>query len=203
MPEIEVLSENALRPGALVFDIGAHQCVVAMVMARTVSPGGTVVAVEASGHSVAVAGRNRSLNSVENLEVLHAAIAREPGTLRFSELGHRVQTDPGGLAVPAVTIDALAEAHGRPDVVYLDVEGFEGEALLGAERTLDARPDWMVEVHTGAGLESFGGSVELVLDHFESRGYRLLVAPEVGLFLPIEEGRHLLAQRFMLIALAG
>jgi tRNA A58 N-methylase Trm61 len=45
---IGLLREHGLRPGALVFDRGAHPAVVAMMLGRMVEPGGRVVAVEAS-----------------------------------------------------------------------------------------------------------------------------------------------------------
>jgi len=38
LPEIAALRQTRLRPGALVFDLGAHQGVVAMMLAREVGP---------------------------------------------------------------------------------------------------------------------------------------------------------------------
>jgi protein-L-isoaspartate(D-aspartate) O-methyltransferase (PCMT) len=50
-PEIDVLRSGRLRPGARVFDLGAHQGVVALMLARIVGPAGHVVAVEAEPHN--------------------------------------------------------------------------------------------------------------------------------------------------------
>ncbi len=38
LPEIALLKQHGLRPGARVFDIGAHQCMVAMMLSKTVGP---------------------------------------------------------------------------------------------------------------------------------------------------------------------
>ena len=46
--------------------------------------------------------------------------------------------------------------YGVPDVVFIDVEGFEHEALMGASETLRAGPDWFVEVHHPQELARYG-----------------------------------------------
>jgi hypothetical protein len=102
-------------------------------------------------------------------------------------------------------VDGLAERFGTPDVLYLDVEGYEQHVLAGARRTLESqRPDCFVEVHVGAGLETFGGTVAGVLAHFRPEEYELFVRGEA----PTDEFRPLTSDvlarqsRFFLVALA-
>jgi len=78
-----------------------------------------------------------------------------------------------GKTVISASIDALSLKHGRPDVVMLDVEGYECRALSGATETLRSGPDWFVEVHGGCGLESFGGSIQKVVRRFQDFEYTL------------------------------
>ena len=151
--EITFLKEHRLKPGAKVFDIGAHQCVIALMLARTVGPDVSVVAVEANPLNCRAGERNISLNGVTNCQVLQAAGAASSGTLTFN-VGQNGQVDDGSgewgrMEVKAVSVDDLTAAHGVPDVLFIDVEGFECELLRGAQRTLAARPDCFVEVHVG------------------------------------------------------
>ena len=84
MPEIELLQRRRLRENARVFDLGAHQGVVALILARIVGQGGMVVAVEANPHNADVCRRNRDLNQASQLTILHAAVADKHGTIVFS-----------------------------------------------------------------------------------------------------------------------
>jgi FkbM family methyltransferase len=152
-PEIdELMRLGALTCGATVFDLGAHQGVVALMLAAEVGMSGRVVAVEAEPHNVSVAVRNVALNNASNVTLVHAAVADTPGSVDFAEsLNGQVDqtTRFGNVQVPAVTIDQLADRHGSPDVVFLDVEGYEGMALEGAGTTLGSgHTTFLVEVHT-------------------------------------------------------
>ena len=64
---------GVLVPGATVFDLGAHQAIVALMLAREVGDEGHVVAVEAEPHNARIATVNRELNNARNLTVSHAA----------------------------------------------------------------------------------------------------------------------------------
>jgi FkbM family methyltransferase len=153
LPEIELLrTVGALKLGSKVFDIGAHQGVVALMYADVVGPSGSVVAVEAERHNARVAERNRDLNGAAQLVVEHAAISQEDGKIRFAEsLNGAVHEHAriGTVLVDAVTVDSLSARYGVPDVVVLDVEGFEARALRGATETLERCPAFVVEVHVG------------------------------------------------------
>ncbi len=170
LPELVVLGRHRLRPGARVFDLGAHQGVVGLMLAHRVGPGGQVVLVEPNPHNVDACRRNADLNRVPWITIHQAAVADRDGTIAFNgglngQAGEL--SDYCGLTlVPAVTIDALTAEYGPPDVVFIDVEGFECRALAGAGQTFAAHPDWFVEAHVGYGLEAAGGSAEQVLGYF-------------------------------------
>jgi FkbM family methyltransferase len=208
LPEVDLLRTGALRDGARVFNVGAHQAVVALVMARTVGPGGRVIAVEASEHNARAARRNAALNGAANLTIVHAAGAATPGRLVFNQ-GLNGQVDDGSgawgrVAVRATTVDELAATHGAPDVLFLDVEGFEVRVLAGAGRTLAARPDCYVEVHVASGLEKFGHAVADLRRFFPEEDYRLFVRGDDAEDFAESAWADIVARfvRFHLVALA-
>lgn len=207
LPEVDLLlAQDRLRPGLRVFDLGAHQCVVALMLAAEVGASGKVIAVEATGHNVQVAERNLALNGATNVVIRRAAAADAEGTISFCERlnGHLRHVDDSFTTtdVCAVTIDSLAREYGSPDLVFVDVEGSEELVLRGARATFETHPDWVVEVHSGVGLESQGGSVPAVIQAFAGRGYRLWLKGETAPEFQPYEGRHP-EGRFHLVALSG
>jgi FkbM family methyltransferase len=204
--EIELLRKHRLKPGALVFDLGAHQGVVALILARIVGPAGKVIAVEASRHNADAARKNVKLNGAEQCTVLNAAVSNVPGTLSFS-LGLNGKADDGTgewgrVEVEACTIDGLAKRCGTPDLLFIDVEGYECRALQGAQQTLHTRPDAFGEVHLGKGLEQFGGSAEQVFGFFPPAHYDLFISEnDQEPFRPLLDRSQHPQQRFFLIAI--
>lgn len=206
LPEIAALRKSRLRSGARVFDAGAHQGVVAMMLARVIGPSGRVVALEPNPHNVAAARRNRELNGMLHLEILEAAAGDRQGTVVFNE-GLNGQLDDAGrhgrLVVESTTLDAVAERVGVPDVVFIDVEGAESLVLTGASRALAAGADFFVEVHVGCGLEKLGGSVEQVLSYFPEERFSCLGRAENdGVFRSLSPDDPLFQDRFFLLAQA-
>jgi FkbM family methyltransferase len=198
--ELTFLSDiGVLHPDVLVFDLGAHQGIVALVIARRVEPGGRVIAVEAERHNATVAEKNRNLNHAHNMEVVCAAVTGSSGACHFAEgLNGSVdrRTSYGNALVRSVTVDELAARYGMPGLVFLDVEGYEGHALHGATKTIgQGATCFFVEMHD----RMDGYEPHDILDMLD--GYVIFVssfAPHGYEFHPLES--DLPTGRFYLVA---
>jgi FkbM family methyltransferase len=204
--EMTFLAQYRLRPGANVFDCGAFQCLIAMILARLVGPAGKVVAVEASPHNYEAAIRNCRLNEAANVEVINAAVSDTSDPIEFNCRANGQVDDGSGawgkIAVPSISVDELTRRYGPPDVLFVDVEGFESKVMKGATETLSQhRPDCFFEMHVGCGLEKFGGSVKSITDSLHALGYHLWMnGPGLDTFIPFSESAALVRERFFLIA---
>lgn len=178
--EIFELRRGRLCQGASVLDVGAHQAVVAMILARIVGVQGAVVAVEAEPHNARIASQNVIANAITNVTVVHAAASDRPGMVSFAEgLNGNIAREgiPGSISVPAITVDEMALLYGCPDVVFIDVEGHEARVLRGASSTIaGGETDFFVELHDAAALAAAGSTADEVLAHFGPETFEVCIA---------------------------
>jgi FkbM family methyltransferase len=205
--EIDFLKEKGiLKDGAKVFDLGAHQGIVAILLSKSCAPTGQVLAAEANSHNFNVASANCKLNNIENLNIIHAAVSDQEGKLNFSEsLNGAVddgQNEWGQVQVDCNSIDYLADNYFNPDIIYLDVEGYEFVALKGANKVLNNKTSWFIEVHGEETISRYGGTVAEVLDHFPEEKFELFMADDGKPFIPLDKSSQLIKERFFLIAIS-
>ncbi|HYG75557.1 MAG TPA: FkbM family methyltransferase [Planctomycetota bacterium] len=201
-----LMKNSQLRPGARVFYLGAHQGVAAMLLSCIIGKEGSLIAVEANPHNADVARRNAERNKLSQMHVINAAAASSPGHITVSECLN-AQIDDGSegwgcVKVPAVSVDQLSAEHGRPDVLVIDVEGYECQVLMGARKTLAHLPDCWTEIHVGCGLEKFGGSWQEVLSYFPESSYERLTCARdgEGPYLPMSS-ESIRDRRFFVLAM--
>lgn len=152
---------SAIRPGSIVLDIGANIGTYSLLFGQWASPNGKVFAFEPAPESFAALCQHITLNRLEKVIVpVRQAISDRVGTLPFLAASthgtNRLisEDEPTtGLTqqIETVTIDEFCASRGlEPDVIKIDIEGFELAALRGAERTLRSRRDELmvfVEMH--------------------------------------------------------
>jgi FkbM family methyltransferase len=154
-PELQQALEQLLKPGDLFLDVGASIGFFTVIAARLVGPDGRVVAIEPSPAAVSALRHNVTLNSFTNVEVHTLALSDTSGTGTFAEGGKlvwgQVTSKDGGAEgnVVLTTLDELVLRHDlRPNVVKMDIEGAETDALRGASETLESiRPIVLCETH--------------------------------------------------------
>lgn len=136
------LHRYSLRPGDVVFDIGAGIGTEALPFSRMVGDSGKVVAVEAHPATFAKLERVCRLNNLRNVECVHAAVmdSNEPVTISDLDEESYIENKIGGqgVEVPALTIPDLVTKYGvdRIDFLKMNIEGAEAPALRGARDVL-------------------------------------------------------------------
>jgi FkbM family methyltransferase len=163
-PVLFALVEEFVSASMTVWDVGANVGIFAFSSARRAGPNGFVLAVEPDLETVALlleSRRRMDRLRCARVEVLSAAVL--DGRHRFLELSIAARarssnalagygtTQMGGIRetriVPAFTLDELLEVGPPPDLVKIDIEAAEAEAISAANRLLhDVRPTLIVEV---------------------------------------------------------
>ncbi|GAA4328302.1 FkbM family methyltransferase [Mucilaginibacter gynuensis] len=130
-----------LRPGDGFFDIGANvgsYTLLASGICRAKS-----IAIEPVKATFEILGLNIALNLLhENVQLINAAVGAQQGTVSFSAdedtTNHVIAQDESKAdieVIQLVTIDSLLDQL-QPDLIKIDVEGYETEVLKGMQQTL-------------------------------------------------------------------
>jgi len=179
---------GAIRPGATVVDVGANVGYMTLLSARAAGRRGQVLAVEPEQANLALLRANVWLNGTWNVKVLPVAAwsRRELLPLRFNADNrgdHQVGVAGGGGSarlVPAVPLDELL-GEMVVDVVKIDTQGSDHEALAGLSATLARSPAAavLIEFWLG-GFDERGISPRAVLGGYRNAGFSVALLQDSG-----------------------
>lgn len=149
--QMELLS-RLLRPGDVMWDVGAHHGFVTLAASRRVGPGGQVHAFEPSMRNRALLLRHVRWNDAANVAVHPFALGACDGEACFGGdfSSKTFALGGGGERVPVRTAASLV-AGGTctvPTFAKVDVEGAEGDMLAGAMPVLHDDARLMIAMHT-------------------------------------------------------
>ena len=161
------------RPGMSVLDVGAHVGLFTLAFARLVGPSGHVHAVEPDQANYARLLRNLERNPEITWVTPHnVAVSDRRRTLHLetpNPHNRAPRAAAEGVSVEAITLDDLGVS---PDLVKMDIEGHEPQALAGASSTLAGHPSLLVEVGDHP-LAFAGSSTRELLEQLRGYGYHL------------------------------
>lgn len=144
-PALTAILKRHTPPGGCCLDVGANLGYYAVQFGQWVGSAGRVVAFEANPVLVARIRHNVLVNAFQHVSIVSAAVSDQPGEIEFhiasSPGKSSVQAIDGEVAtlvVPAITLDGYLSEYPLPrlDVIKMDIEGSDCQALLGAAATL-------------------------------------------------------------------
>jgi FkbM family methyltransferase len=159
-------------------DVGALNGTFSLVF--TTREGTEALAVEPSPLALPGLRTNCRWNPRHNVRIFAGALGAAEALVRMRHDGpHFIGADlvPHGPEPTMVKVvagdDLLADQRFAPDIIKIDVEGYEHEVLSGLTRTLDCfRPDLHVEVH-GPWIHMVGGTLDGMFGLLKRAGYRV------------------------------
>jgi FkbM family methyltransferase len=192
-PALTAFLKRHTPPGGTCLDIGANLGFYTLYFARWVGPQGRVIAFEANPALVKHIAHDATLNGFDHVTLVDRPVHVRPEPVTFyispspgkSSIHARQVTDPVQiLTLTATTIDLAVQEQNwtRLDVIKLDIEGNDCNALSGARETLARfRPVIAFEYWYSTPPEIAGEAFGLLDD----LGYRLAGLLRNGKRIPI------------------
>ena len=179
-----------VKPGMSVVDIGANIGYFTMLLASLVEPSGLVVAVEPNPENIKLLEASRRVNGCDQVLVIQAAAGRHTGLLALNvshsngmtgELPDNVDAVFAARPVPCFALDAILPKDRPINLVKIDAEGAELNALIGLSGTIDRdRPVIVSEFSPGMlpGISRCSGPE--YLRFLIAKGYQIGVIEQDG-----------------------
>lgn len=174
-----------VRPGGVVYDVGANAGFFTLLASKLAGPSGAVYAFEPMERNLRYIREHVRMNGAENVHVMPMAVSDRIGPVRFAAAHNPAMgglSAGGEIEVQSSTLDALASSIAPPTFIKMDIEGAEHAALTGAIEVLRrARPvillsehGWEQHERCGELLKSLGYDVKLLVDGANDGNYVVL-----------------------------
>jgi len=189
-----------IKPGDVVFDVGANIGQYSLLASRLVGTAGHVYGFEPAIEVLPKLRENIGLNTSDNIHVIAKAVAAESKQMRFYPADEEKDQDIGSLLpaegtrsnesveVEAISLDDFCDTNSIEHVNFLkiDAEGFDLEVLKGAKKTIERNPDLIVMTEIAPHLlKLLHTTPEDVYDFMEERGFKPWVATRWGRLRPL------------------
>lgn len=174
----EKFIRSLLRPGEVVFDVGANVGMVTLAAAAEVGEVGQVYSFEPHPKVCSYLKSNVEMNSFGQVKVFNLALGEKSGKLHFTDMKqddrNRINSDGDGegVEVEVKTLDEVSAGVDEISLLKVDVEGYEKFVFKGAAETLRKSRVVYYECYE-KNFNNFGCRGDEVHDIVSSAGFEL------------------------------
>jgi len=180
-PDLQIAAEKLIMPGDHIYDVGANIGYISLIAARLTGESGRVYSFEALPDNITRLKKNIAMNDLfERVHINHCAITDRDEPIIFYTHASGAMGKAAGSAgrdedygesitVKGLTLDHFTQTENLPlpDLIKMDIEGGEANALRGAERILSTKkPTLLIELHGQVAAEQ-------VWHIFHDHGYQI------------------------------
>jgi FkbM family methyltransferase len=137
--------QNVLREGDCILCIGANIGYYALMEARLVGSRGKVYAIEPVPHNLKLLEDSIRLNNYDNIETFQMAIGRNDSVAKLYLSDHPNWSSfypprkiKGKIDIEVTNVDNFLKGKRLPDLIRMDVEGYEYEIVIGMSGLLES-----------------------------------------------------------------
>jgi FkbM family methyltransferase len=179
-PKNEILINDSVKPGMVVFDIGANIGYHTFRFAQKVGRDGIVYAIEPTSWAIKKLTRNLQLNPlIQNIKLFQIAFSDTTTGIQNIQFQSSYRLDGKEQReidnVLMISLDDFMDKFNvqKVDFIKLDVDGFEAKIFEGAQRTIiKFRPQILFEFNPWE-ISQLGSKPEIMLERFTELGYQL------------------------------
>lgn len=173
-PEMKFIKDNIIKYGDIVFECGSHHGCTTLLLSEWVGKNGKVIGFEPNPSNFEIAKINLNINSTKNVELHNKAVGVNCEDIQIelfsSNSSVQLEKKENGnyYSVGCIDLDSLKNA--LPNVLKIDVEGFEKEVLLGASEILKTKPKLAIELHTEQ-LKNYNTTIDEIFSLLNKSNY--------------------------------
>jgi len=153
-PECTRLIKEIVKPKMTIYDIGANMGYFAIMESKLVGQDGLIYAIEPQKNSYGMLKANIDLNNCTNIHTDMLTIGNKIGTTKLYKDSHLnrcsvlIESD-NYQKIEMTTFDAYAKYREKPDIIRMDVEGYEYYIVDGMKNLFDSNQKCIIflEVH--------------------------------------------------------
>jgi len=136
----QVLFSKYVKSGMIIFDVGANVGYYSLLASLLTGKEGKVFSFEPLPENISYLKKHIELNNLKNVKVVKKAISNQVSTMRFNfgdnrSAGH--VSIEGEIKIETTSLDEfIKDGNPLPDLIKMDIEGAEYDALIGAKELL-------------------------------------------------------------------